>query len=231
MKKTKIKQTTDVKSTSQKKRIGEAAGAASEPESVTEPTDQRQPERAQQPEEPADASGELRAEVARLEDSLLRARADYQNLLRRSANERAEAIRYANAELLRSLLGIVDDFERSLTAAESSERLDAVVEGVRLVYENLLKELRTHGLEAIEGLHQPFDPNVHEALMERSTSEYPSGTVVEEVAKGYRLHGRVLRPTKVVVSKSVASQAQPAHPLPEEHQADVASLPDPDAPS
>ena len=223
MKKTKTKQTTDAKATSDKNPIGEVAGAVREPEGVTESTGQRPGDREQKPEEPADASSELEAQIAKLEDSLLRARADHQNLLRRSANERAEAIRYANAELLRSLLGIVDDFERSLAAAESSGKLDAVVEGVGLVYENFLKALRTHGLEAIEGLHQPFDPNVHEALMERETSEHPPGTVVEEVAKGYRLHGRVLRPTKVVVSKSAASEAQPARALPEERQADAPS--------
>lgn len=208
MKKTKTKQTIDVNATSDTKPIGEVAGGDTEPEGVTEP---------------ADASCEPEAQITKLEDSLLRARADYQNLLRRSANERAEAIRYAKAEVLRSLLGIVDDFERSLAAAESSGKLDAVVEGVGLVYENFIKALRMHGLEPIEGLHQPFDPNVHEALMERPTSEHPPGTVVEEVVKGYRLHGRVLRPTKVVVSKSAASEAQPARGLPEERQADAAS--------
>lgn len=212
MKNTKTKQTNNVDAKSDKKGIGEVAGAVTEPEGVTESTDQRPCEGEERPVEPADASSEREARIAILEDSLLRARADYQNLLRRSANERAEAIRYANAELLRSLLGIVDDFERSLTAAESSEKLDAVVEGVRLVYENLLKALRTQGLETIEGLHQPFDPNVHEALMERPTNEHPPGTVVEEVTKGYRLHGRVLRPTMVVVSKSAASEAPSPDP-------------------
>ena len=156
----------------------------------------------------ADSVPELQAKVERLQDSLLRAKADFQNMQRRSNNERADAIRYANAELLKSLLGVVDDFERSLAAAKSSDNLQAVVDGVRLVYENLLKALRAQGVETIEALHKPFDPGVHEALMQQPSADHPPGTIVEEIAKGYRLGDRVLRPAKVVVSKAV--EAEPA---------------------
>ncbi len=152
--------------------------------------------------EPADPLVELRARVEKLEDSLLRAKADYQNLLRRSTTERGDAIRYANTELMRSLLVVVDDFERSLTAADASKNLAAVVEGVRLVYDNLRKALRDHGLEAIDALHKPFDPSVHEALMQQPSADHPPGTVVEQVATGYRLRDRVVRPAKVVVSRA-----------------------------
>ncbi|MGB2985265.1 MAG: nucleotide exchange factor GrpE, partial [Phycisphaerae bacterium] len=159
--------------------------------------------------DPADVKGEEDAEVAvlqakvdKLAASLLRAKADYQNMQRRSDVERANAIRYANAELMRSLLNVIDDFERSLAAAETSDNLTAVVDGVRLVYDNFIKALRDHGLEMIEALHRPFDPNVHEALMQQSAADYEPGTVVEQIAKGYRLGDRVIRPTKVIVSKA-----------------------------
>ncbi len=143
----------------------------------------------------------LRAKVEELEDRLLRAKADAQNLRRRSAVEQSSAIRYANAELIKSLLGILDDFERSLAATETSDNLQAVVDGAELVYQNLIQALRSQGLHAIDALHEPFDPNVHEAIMQQPCADYPAGTVVEEIAKGYRLHDRVLRPAKVVVSK------------------------------
>lgn len=153
---------------------------------------------------------QLEAKVASLEDSLLRTKADYQNLQRRSAIDHAEAIRYANAELMKSLLSVVDDFERSLEAAKTTDKLDAVVDGVRLVYENLVKALNIHGLERIKALHLPFDPHVHEALMQQPSAEFSPGTVLEEVNKGYQLRDRVLRPARVVVSQPVEAKQEAA---------------------
>lgn len=161
-------------------------------------------------EEPSDSVEQLQAKVEALEDSLLRARADYQNLQRRSAIQRSEAIRYANADLMKSLLGVLDDFERSLTAAEASDDCRPVIDGVRLVYENLVKALRARGLEPLEALHRPFDPSVHEAMMQQPCEEHPPGTVVTEIAKGYRLWDRVLRPAKVAVSKTVEVEQEGA---------------------
>jgi len=147
---------------------------------------------------------ELPAKIEKLEDSLLRAKADFRNLQRRSQNERLEAITFANADLIRSLLGVIDDFERSI-AASDAEDSSTLLEGVRLVHENFVGALRGQGLETIEALHKPFDPSVHEAVMQQPSDEHPVGTVIEEVAKGYRLRNRVLRPTKVVVSAAVVA--------------------------
>lgn len=144
----------------------------------------------------------LRDKVAGLEDSLLRAKADYQNLQRRSAVERSEALRYANAELMKALVVVLDDFERSLQAAGDSNRRDAIMEGVQLVYQNLVKALNEHGLEAIQAGGMPFDPEVHEALMSQPSKDATPGTVLEEVAKGYRLRDRVIRPAKVIVAQA-----------------------------
>ncbi len=145
----------------------------------------------------------MEAQIGRLEDALVRSKADYQNLQRRAATESIQTIRYGNAELFKGLLSVVDDFERALAAAEATENPDAVVQGVRMVYENLTKALVAQGLETIVALHQPFDPSIHEALMQQPSADHPAGTVIEEVARGYRLHDRVLRPSKVVVSKAV----------------------------
>jgi len=149
----------------------------------------------------------LQARVASLEDSLLRARADYQNLLRRSAQERTEAVRFANVELMRSLLVVADDFERMLTATKNAENSGAIADGIRLVYDNFAKALRDHGLEPIDALHRPFDPAIHQALLQHPTDEHPPGTVVEEVAKGYRLQDRVVRAAKVVVARAVDAES------------------------
>jgi molecular chaperone GrpE len=150
---------------------------------------------------PTDAAETPEARIEQLEDKLARARAELQNAQRRHRVERGQAIRYANTEVMKSLLGVIDDFERSLAAAEDSDNLQAVVDGVRLVYENLTKALRDHGLTLIPALHEPFDPEVHEAMMQQPSAEFPSGTVLNEVARGYRLHDRVVRPSKVIVSK------------------------------
>lgn len=156
----------------------------------------------QTPSAAVDEAAELKARVDSLEDSLLRAKADFQNLQRRSAAERSDAIRYANADLLKSLLNVLDDFDRSLEAAEVSDNKDAVVEGIRLVHTNLMKALKEAGLEQVDALGQPFDPTIHEALLQQPTDDFPPGTVVDQVARGYRLRDRVLRPARVIVSKS-----------------------------
>jgi len=144
----------------------------------------------------------LQAKLTALEDSLLRAKADYQNLQRRTTIDRSEAIRFANAELMRSLVNVLDDFDRSLKAAESSKNFEAVVDGVRLVNANLHKALSEQGLETIHAMNEKFDPAIHEAVMQQPSDKHAPGTVVEEIAKGYRLRGRVIRPAKVIVAKA-----------------------------
>ena len=160
---------------------------------------------ADQPVEQEDTVESLREKVAALEDTLLRAKADFVNTQRRNEKSRLDAVQYANADLMRSLLGVLDDFERSLDAAGTAEDINTIVEGVRLVYENFKKALCDHGLEPIEAMDRPFDPHVHEAVMLQPAADCDPNTVLEEVAKGYRLKDRVIRPTKVVVSKALES--------------------------
>lgn len=157
----------------------------------------------------------LRDKVASLEDGLLRAKADYQNLQRRNTVERSEALRYANTELMKALVVVMDDFERSLQAAGDSNGLEAIMDGVQLVYQNLAKALKEHGLETIQAEGAPFDPEVHEALMNQPSMEAAPGTVLKEVAKGYQLRDRVIRPAKVIVAQ--APQAE-HHPLGDKDQ-------------
>lgn len=148
-----------------------------------------------------DPAATLRREVEEWKDKYLRARAEMQNAARRAANEREDAVRYANAGVLRDLLDVVDDFERALAAADQTN--SAVVEGLRLVQEKLAKFLRDHQVEPIEAQGAAFDPNQHEALLQQPSAEATPGTVLQQVQRGYRLRDRVLRPAKVIVATAV----------------------------
>ena len=146
----------------------------------------------------------LTRKVESLEDALLRAKAETLNVQRRASNEKSQAIRFANAELMKALLPVLDDFDRSLQATTQAGH---DVEGVRLVHDNLFRALAGHGLSRIEALHEPFDPNVHEAMLQQPNDEHAEGTVLEEIARGYKLHDRVIRPARVIVSKAVEHES------------------------
>lgn len=148
----------------------------------------------------APSVAELQAKIGALEDTLLRARAESQNIQRRAASERGEAIRFANAELMKSLIPVLEDFDRTLAAAKSSDA--TLLEGTRLVHANLMKALSDFGLESIEAAGEVFEPSMHEALMHQPTDQMPPGRVLEQVTRGYRLRDRVLRPARVIVSKA-----------------------------
>lgn len=161
-----------------------------------------------QADRPADAGqGDAPAAAASSEeqdwrDKYLRARAELSNFQRRSEKDRAEAIRYAVADLVRALLPVLDNLDRVIdTSPGDAQKLPAIVEGARLTRDMFLKVLKEFHVTEIEAAGQPFDPAVHEAMMEQPSQEYPNRTVLQQLAKGYRLHDRVLRPSKVVVSR------------------------------
>jgi len=137
-------------------------------------------------------------------DALQRERANFINYRRRTEQERAETVQFATANLLRRLLPVVDDFDRALAAIPPEERENnRWVEGVELIARKLHNILEQEGVEPIEALGQPFDPNLHEAVAFEDNSEggdHPD-TVAEVYGKGYKLHDRVLRPAMVKVSR------------------------------
>lgn len=148
------------------------------------------------------APGESRTEAEEWKEKFLRAKADLANYQRRTEKDRAEVLRYANAGLVQKLLPILDDIERVIASgSEQGSGVEAVVGGVKLTLENFLKVLGDFNVSRIESEGQPFDPAVHEAMMQRPSDEHGEPTVLEEVVKGYRLGDRVLRPARVVVSK------------------------------
>jgi molecular chaperone GrpE len=162
-----------------------------------------------QPGTPAANTPELlAAEVEQWKDKCLRARAELLNYQKRSEKDRADALRYANAGLVKALLPILDDIERVVAAADQHKSdLDTVISGLRLTLENFVKALRDFGVQRIEAAGKPFDPTRHEAMMQQPSTDYVEPTVLTEAARGYQLHDRVLRPARVIISKPVTPAA------------------------
>lgn len=152
---------------------------------------------------PADLQAELDAANRRADtehEAFLRARADFQNFKRRTEEDKESLRQYLSEDMLKRLLPVVDNFERALQAAEQTKDFDKLVGGVNAVYRQMQDFLTREGVTPIEALYEPFDPNIHNAVVREETTEYPENTVVEELQKGYSLQGRVLRPTLVKVA-------------------------------
>jgi molecular chaperone GrpE len=129
-----------------------------------------------------------------------RAEADLANFKRRAEQERADLVKFANSSLIGKLLPILDDFGRALDTVPPSERSSGWAEGIQLIERKLQTVLEQEGVAPIEALGKEFDPHVHEAVM-REDGEGDTDMVVEEFQRGYRLHGRVIRPAMVKVGR------------------------------
>jgi molecular chaperone GrpE len=138
-------------------------------------------------------------ELEAQQDRHLRAVAEFDNVRKRAAREREEYTRYANESLLRDLLPVLDNLDRALQAARS-EPAGAVTTGVELIQRELLRVIEKFGLIPITSVGQPFDPERHEAVARVQRPDLPDMTVAAETARGYLLHGRVLRPALVTVA-------------------------------
>ncbi len=137
-------------------------------------------------------------------DRLLRQQAEFDNIRKRLQRERIDFQRYAHEDIIADLLGILDDLERSVTAAQDKqENFGAFLKGIEMILAHLYELLKRRGVAPIEAMGRPFDPNQHEALLQTETGEDEDGTVLEELQKGYRLHDRVLRTAKVRVARRV----------------------------
>ena len=138
--------------------------------------------------------------LAQKHDRLLRAQADYENYKKRIAREKEDLYKFGNERLLKELLPILDNFERSLTHAKESKSLAGVVEGVELIRKEMINTLKKYGLSEISAKGEKFDPSMHEATAQVPSSDHSEGTVMEELQKGYFVHDRLLRPAMVVVA-------------------------------
>jgi len=149
---------------------------------------------------------EAKKEALENYDRYLRISAEYDNYKKRAQKDRTDLLNYGNERLIKELLPIIDSMERALNHVSNSEDIDAFVEGLKLIYEQLLVSLKKHGVESIESLGQEFDPNFHEAMMKVESDKFDDNKVVEEFEKGYLLNGRLLRPSKVSIAQRVKKE-------------------------
>ena len=139
-----------------------------------------------------------------------RAAADFANYRRRTDEERGVMAQLSSAVLISKLLSVLDDFDRAL-ASVPEDAHEGWVDGIRLVERKLRTVLEGEGVTPIEAVGQPFDPNLHEAVVHEETSDYPDNLVIDEVQRGYRLGERVLRPALVRVANNPANSTMNPH--------------------
>jgi molecular chaperone GrpE len=159
---------------------------------------------------------QVKKESADLLDKLQRVSADYANFQKRSSKQIAEAVAYEQEKIIKSLLPVLDNFERTLSHAESAENVEAMAKGVKIIYDEMLDIFKAHRAVQITSLNEKFDPSIHQAMLQRCEEDKIDGIVLEEYQKGYKLNDRVIRPAKVVVNKLTAPQEQPSDEQPDE---------------
>jgi molecular chaperone GrpE len=159
------------------------------------------------PAQPPSEIDTLKAKIAELEKSLelykdqfLRKAAEFENFKKRIDNDYLNITRFANETLITEILPVIDDLTRSLAAGKARREFGAFYKGVELIHSKLMKILEARGLRPIEALGKEFDVDYHEALMQMPKENVPAHTVIEEVEKGYVLHDKVIRHTKVIVA-------------------------------
>lgn len=142
----------------------------------------------------------LRSQLDAKENQLKRLAADFENFRRRQVQEREDLFKYGQKDFILSLLPVVDNFERAIAASKDAKDVTSVIEGIEKIQKQLIDAMQKNGVELIEALDKPFDPNFHEAVQQMVNDEKPDQTVINELQKGYTLSGRVIRPSMVVVS-------------------------------
>lgn len=181
------------------------AGAAESPqvEQETSGEDEQPPGDDNTQEELNRLKQELDREKARAEEyynRLLRVQADFDNFRKRTLKEKEEFWKYAPEPLITAILPVLDNFQRALqTPPGDGEKL---LEGVKMIYRQLQEVLENEGLKLINSQGEEFDPNLHEAVMQEETTEYPDNTVIEELRTGYFFKDRLIRPAMVKVARS-----------------------------
>ena len=155
-------------------------------------------------EKDSDKLKELELEISNLKDKLLRKAAEFENYKRRTENDQLSLLTYAAESFIKKLLPVVDDFERSLEHINDAQDIDAIKNGLKLIYEKFMKVLEEQGVKKIEAVGKVFDVDFHEALLQRADDSVEPNTVLEEIEKGFKYKDKVIRHSKVIVSEDVS---------------------------
>ncbi len=141
-------------------------------------------------------------------DRALRLAAEMENLKKRLDKEKADLLQFANENLIKELLPVVDNLELALEHGRQAETPASFLEGIELVHQGFLKALARFGVTPLEAVGQPFDPAYHNAVMQEAAPEVPDCSVLKELQKGYLMNNRLLRPAMVVVARNTTDQDQ-----------------------
>jgi len=142
----------------------------------------------------------LQALVEESQNKMLRAMADMENMRRRFRKEQEDLAKYASLKVIESLLPALDNFERALAVDKEQLTVESLLQGVNMVYRQMVQVFEQEGLTPIEATGKAFDPNLHQAVMQVEDPNFESGVVVEELQKGYQFKERVIRPAMVKVN-------------------------------
>ena len=141
-------------------------------------------------------------EAKKHQDQYLRTLADMDNLRKRTQREKEELGKFANENILREVLPVIDNLERAVEHAGQAEGIEGLLEGVRMTLDQFSQVLTRFGVVAFESIGQPFDPALHQAMGQMESAEHPVNTVVQDMQKGYQLNERLLRPAMVMIAKA-----------------------------
>lgn len=168
---------------------------------------------------------ERTAEIASLNDRLLRLHAEFENYKKRVARERGEFVRFANEGLLLELLPVLDSLEHAIATTRSGRDAQGISEGLDIILRLFQSTLEKAGVKPIEALGHEFDPNFQQAVAQVESTDGRDNIAVEEIRKGYFLEGRLLRPAIVKVSKIKVPGSEFQVPSPDEDQLETRNLP------
>lgn len=150
----------------------------------------------------------LLAEAAQYKDQYVRLYAEFENARKRMERDRQEFVKYANEGIIAEFLGILDNLERSVEAAQARhEDYEAFLKGVEMIMAQIHEMLKKNGVRPIEAQNKMFDPHCHEILMQEESEKLAEGAIMEELQKGYMLGGRIIRTSKVKVATKKTGNA------------------------
>jgi molecular chaperone GrpE len=150
--------------------------------------------------ETADELADTQAELARHKEAMLRMQAEMENLRKRMLRDAEKSRKFALERIMKDLLQVRDSMERGLAMADDSATVESLIEGEELTLKMLAKLMTDHGLEVVDPAGEPFDPEFHEAMTVMPSNEVAENTVLEVLQKGFKLHERLIRPARVIVS-------------------------------
>jgi molecular chaperone GrpE len=185
-----------------KEALAEIEKEVEELEIKNDESSQFQEDRDEPEKELEDAYGNLEKEFNELNERFLRVSSDFRNFKKRAEKEKHDIYSYANEKLICDLLPVMDNFERAVLSAESENSSSKkMLKGIEMVFKQLNDVLNLNGIEKIDAVGKPFDPNYHHAVMMEETEEFETETVVEVFQTGYSLNKKVIRPSMVKVAK------------------------------